>query len=85
MQKVIVPTSQKGIVEENGFPSRQLQILLSALAANSVPTTVNATTGVLMGSVVLLPSAAKMPTGWAQIGTDTITVGTHVYKLITQV
>jgi len=85
MQKVVVPTSQKGLVEENGFPSRQLQILLSALASNSVPTTTNASTGALLGSVVLLQNAAKMPSGWQQVGTDTITIGTNVYKLITQV
>jgi len=83
VQKVVVPTSQKGIVEENGFPSRQLQILLSALAANSVPTTENASTGAALGAVILLQNAAKMPQGWAQI--DTITIGANTYKLITQV
>ena len=83
MQKVIVPTSQKGIVEENGFPSRQMQILLSALAANSVPTTTNSSTGVLMGSVILLQNAAVVPNGWTSLGTTVI--GGNTYKLITQV
>lgn len=83
MQKVIVPTSQKGIVEETGFPSRQLQILLSALAANSVPTTTNSSTGALMGSVILLQNAAVVPSGWTSLGTTII--GGNTYKLITQV
>ena len=83
MQKVVVPTSQKGIVEENGFPSRQLQILLSALAANSVPTTENSTTGAPLGAVILLQNAAVMPSGWTQI--DTLVIGANTYKLITQV
>lgn len=83
MQKVIVPTSQKGIVEENGFPSRQLQILLSALAANSVPTTTNSSTGADLGAAVLLPNAAVIPSGWSQI--DTLTIGANVYKVITQI
>jgi hypothetical protein len=83
VQRVVVPTSQKGIVEANGFPSRQMQILLSALAANSVPTTENATTGAPLGAVVLLQNVALVPPGWAQI--DTITIGANIYKLITQV
>lgn len=83
MQKVIVPTSQKGIVEQNGFPSRQMQILMSALAANSVPTTTNSSTGVDMGAAVLLPNAAVIPSGWSQI--DTLTIGANVYKVITQI
>lgn len=83
MQKVIVPTSQKGIVEANGFPSRQMQILMSALAANSVPTTTNSSTGVEMGAAVLLPNAAVIPSGWSQI--DTLTIGANVYKVITQI
>lgn len=83
MQKVVVPTSQKGIVEANGFPSRQLQILLSALAANSVPTTEDSTTGAPLGAVILLQNAAVMPSGWQQI--DTLVIGANTYKLITQV
>ena len=83
MQKVIVPTSQKGIVEENGFPSRQMQILLSALAANSVPTTTNSSTGVLMGAVILLQNAAVVPNGWTSLGS--VVLGGNTYKLITQV
>lgn len=83
MQRVVVPTSQKGIVEANGFPSRQMQILMSALAANSVPTTEDAITGAPLGAVILLQNAAVIPPGWAQI--DTITIGANTYKLITQV
>ena len=83
MQKVVVPTSQKGLVEENGFPSRQLQILLSALAANSVPTTTNSSTGAIMGAVILLQDAALVPNGWTSLGT--IVLGGNTYKLITQV
>jgi len=83
MQKVVVPTSQKGIVEENGFPSRQLQILLSALAANSVPTTTNSSTGAIMGAVILLQNEAVIPNNWTSIGTTVI--GGKTYKLITQV
>jgi hypothetical protein len=83
MQKVVVPTSQKGLVEPNGFPSRQLQILLSALAANSVPTTEDSSTGAPLGAVILLQNAAVMPAGWQQI--DTLVIGANTYKLITQV
>lgn len=83
MQKVVVPTSQKGIVEENGFPSRQLQILLSALAANSVPTTEDSTTGAPLGAVILLQNAAVMPNGWTSLGS--VVLGGNTYKLITQV
>ena len=83
MQRVVVPTSQKGIVEANGFPSRQMQILMSALAANSVPTTEDATTGAPLGAVVLLQNAALVPPGWSQI--DTLVIGANTYKLITQV
>jgi hypothetical protein len=83
LQKVVVPTSQKGLVEENGFPSRQLQILLSALAANSVPTTTNSSTGAIMGAVILLQDAALVPNGWTSLGT--IVLGGNTYKLITQV
>lgn len=83
MQKVVVPTSQKGLVEANGFPSRQLQILLSALAANSVPTTENSSTGAPLGAVILLQNAAVVPNGWTSLGTTVI--GGNTYKLITQV
>jgi len=83
MQKVVVPTSQKGIVDENGFPSRQLQALLNALQANSVPVTHNTTTGATTGAVVLLPIAATVPSGWQTI--ETVTLGGSQYHLITQV
>lgn len=83
MQKVIVPTSQKGLVEQNGFPSRQLQILLSALAANSVPTTENSSTGAPLGAVILLQNAAVVPPGWTSLGSTVI--GANTYKLITQI
>lgn len=81
MLQALVPNSLKNLIQPDGAISRQLQLLLSALVQNSVPTTVNATTGAPLAGAVLLPSAAKIPTGWQQI--DTLTIGANTYKVIT--
>lgn len=81
MQKPLVPNSIKNLVEENGNASRQLQLLLSALVANTVPVTENSTTGAPLAGAVLLPNAAITPSGWTQI--DTLTIGANTYKVIT--
>lgn len=81
MQKPLVPNSIKNLVEENGNASRQLQLLLSALVANTVPVTENSTTGAPLAGAVLLPNAAIVPSGWTQI--DTLTIGANTYKVIT--
>lgn len=81
MQTPRVPNSLKNLVEESGNASRQLQLLLSALVANSVPVTENSTTGAPMAGAVLLPNAAITPAGWTQI--DTLTIGANTYKVIT--
>lgn len=81
MQKPLVPNSIKNLVEENGNASRQLQLLLSALVANTVPVTEDSTTGAPLAGAVLLPNAAITPYGWTQI--DTLTIGANTYKVIT--
>ncbi len=81
MQKPLVPNSIKNLVEENGNASRQLQLLLSALVANTVPVTEDSTTGAPLAGAVLLPNAAITPSGWTQI--DTLTIGANTYKVIT--
>ena len=81
MQKPLVPNSLKNLIQPDGSISRQLQLLLSALVQNSVPTTQNATTGAPLAGAVLLPNAADIPPGWSQI--DTLTIGANTYKVIT--
>lgn len=81
MLRAIVPNSLKNLIQPDGAISRQLQLLLSALVQNTVPTTENATTGAPLAGAVLLPNAAKMPDGWKQI--DTLVVGLNTYKIIT--
>lgn len=82
MLRALVPNSLKNLIQPDGSISRQLQLLLTALVANSVPTTENATTGAPLAGAILLPNAAKIPTGWTQVGT-TVTLGGNVYKIIT--
>lgn len=82
MLRAFVPNSIKHLIEPDGSISRQLQLLLGALVQNSVPTTVNATTGAPLAGAVLLPDAAKMPDGWTQLGAS-VTLGGNVYKIIT--
>lgn len=81
MQKALVPNSLKNLIQPDGAISRQLQLLLSALVQNTVPTTQNATTGAPLAGAVLLPNAADIPAGWSQI--DTLTIGANTYKVIT--
>ena len=81
MQKALVPNSLKNLIQPDGAISRQLQLLLSALVQNTVPTTQNATTGAPLAGAVLLPNAATVPAGWSQI--DTLTIGANTYKVIT--
>jgi hypothetical protein len=82
MLQALVPNSIKNLIQPDGAISRQFQLLLAALVQNSVPTTVDATTGLPLAGVILLPDAAKMPSGWKQEGT-TVTLGGNVYKIIT--
>jgi hypothetical protein len=81
MLRALVPNSLKNLIQPDGSISRQLQLLLTALVANSVPVTENATTGAPLAGAVLLPNAAKIPPGWTQI--DTLTIGANTYKVIT--
>lgn len=83
MLKALVPNSLKNLIQPDGSISRQLQLLLSALVQNSVPTTENGTTGSPLAGAVLLPDAALVPAGWTQI--DTLTIGANTYKVITLV
>lgn len=80
MQKPLVPNSLKHLIENDGSISRQLQLLLSALVANSVPVTDDGA-GTPIGGAVLLPNAALVPPGWTQI--DTLVIGANTYKVIT--
>lgn len=82
MLRAFVPNSIKHLIEPDGSISRQFQLLLSALVQNTVPTTVNATTGAALAGAVLLPDAAQIPTGWTQLGAP-VTLGGNVYKIIT--
>lgn len=84
MLRALVPNSLKNLIQPDGSISRQLQLLLSALVQNSVPTTVNASTGAALAGAVLLPDAAQIPAGWAQVGTS-VTLGGNTYKIITLV
>jgi len=79
MQQPRVPNSMKELVDEHGNATRQLQLLLSALVANSVPIGFTAA-GVQTAAAVLLPNAAAVPTGWTQI--DTLVIGANTYKVI---
>lgn len=81
MLRALVPNSLKNLIQPDGSISRQLQLLLTALVQNSVPTTVNATTGAPLAGAVLLPNAAAVPSGWSQI--DTLVIGANTYKVIT--
>jgi hypothetical protein len=83
LQKALVPNSLKNLIQPDGSISRQLQLLLSALVQNTVPTTENATTGAALAGAVLLPDAALVPSGWVQI--DTLVIGANTYKVITLV
>jgi hypothetical protein len=81
MLRALVPNSLKNLIQPDGSISRQLQLLLTALVANSVPVTEDSTTGAPLAGVVLLPNAAITPPGWTQI--DTLTIGANTYKVIT--
>ena len=81
MLRALVPNSLKNLIQPDGSISRQLQLLLTALVQNTVPTTENATTGSPLAGAVLLPDAAIIPAGWKQI--DTLTIGANTYKVIT--
>lgn len=81
MLRALVPNSLKNLIQPDGSISRQLQLLLTALVANSVPVTENGTTGAPLAGAILLPDAALIPTGWTQI--DTLTIGANTYKVIT--
>ena len=83
MLRALVPNSLKNLIQPDGSISRQLQLLLSALVQNTVPTTQDATTGAPLAGAVLLPDAAQIPNGWAQI--DTLVIGANTYKVITLV
>lgn len=83
MLKALVPNSLKNLIQPDGSISRQLQLLLTALVQNSVPTTENATTGAPLAGAILLPDAALVPSGWTQI--DTLVIGGNTYKVITLV
>ncbi len=83
MLKAFVPNSLKNLIQPDGSISRQLQLLLTALVQNSVPTTEDATTGAPLAGAVLLPNAALVPPGWVQI--DTLVIGANTYKVITLV
>lgn len=89
MQRINVPNSQKALVGENGEPSRQLQALLNALAANAVPISQDAASLADVGAIVLLPDGALLPHGWQFVQTngvaDTITIAGKIYKLLTQI
>lgn len=82
MQKPLVPNSLKHLINEDGSVSRQLQLLLSALVANSVPVATTSA-GVEVAGAVLLPNAATVPPGWIQI--DTLVIGANTYKVISMV
>lgn len=81
MLQALVPNSIKNLIQPDGAISRQFQLLLAALVQNSVPTTVNGTTGAPLAGAVLLPNAAITPNGWTQI--DTLVIGANTYKIIT--
>lgn len=81
MLRALVPNSLKNLIQPDGSISRQLQLLLTALVANSVPVTEDSTTGAPLAGAVLLPNAAITPPGWTQI--DTLTIGANTYKVIT--
>lgn len=81
MLRALVPNSLKNLIQPDGSISRQLQLLLTALVANTVPVTENATTGAPLAGAVLLPNAAIVPQGWTQI--DTLVIGANTYKVIT--
>ncbi len=81
MLRAFVPNSLKNLIQPDGSISRQLQLLLQALVQNSVPTTVDGTTGAPLAGVILLPNAAVTPDGWTQI--DTLVIGVNTYKVIT--
>lgn len=83
MLRALVPNSLKNLIQPDGAISRQLQLLLTALVANTVPTTENGTTGAPLAGAVLLPDAAIIPQGWQQI--DTLIIGANTYKVITLV
>jgi hypothetical protein len=84
MLRALVPNSLKNLIQPDGAISRQLQLLLTALVQNSVPTSENAITGAPLAGAVLLPDAALIPSGWQQVGT-TVTLGGNTYKIITLV
>lgn len=81
MLRALVPNSLKNLIQPDGSISRQFQLLLTALVANTVPVTENATTGAPLAGAVLLPDAAIIPQGWTQI--DTLVIGANTYKVIT--
>jgi hypothetical protein len=83
MLRAFVPNSLKNLIQPDGSISRQLQLLLTALVQNSVPTTEDAITGAPLAGAVLLPNAAQIPAGWTQI--DTLVIGANTYKVITLV
>jgi hypothetical protein len=82
MQKPLVPNSLKHLINDDGSISRQLQLLLSALVANSVPISQDSG-GTPVAGAVLLPNAASVPPGWTQI--DTLVIGANTYKIISMV
>jgi len=81
--RALVPNSLKNLIQPDGSISRQLQLLLTALVANTVPVTEDGTTGAPLAGAVLLPDAAIVPQGWVQI--DTLVIGANTYKVITLV
>jgi hypothetical protein len=82
MQKPLVPNSLKHLINDDGSVSRQLQLLLSALVANSVPIGQDSG-GTSVAGAVLLPNTASVPQGWTQI--DTLVIGANTYKVISMV
>ena len=76
-QLLVVPSSTKNAVQEDGTLSRNLQLFFSNLVKN-----VNQNT-VPVGGVILWPSVSPIPTGWLQVGTATTTIGGVVYITIT--
>lgn len=94
-QLVVVPSTTKNVVDENGLPSRNFQFWMSGISANAQATqgdvatlqgqvaAIQANIVFPPGGIILWPNADPLPAGWIATG-DTLT-GTGVgavYKLI---
>lgn len=76
-QLLVVPSSTKNAVQQDGTLSRNLQLFFSNLVKN-----VNQNT-VPVGGVILWPQGTTLPSGWTQVGAGTTTIGAVVYIIIT--